>query len=118
MDRLHPLSRSMTSTRTVDARLSAWRADTPGTTHRNHLNNAGAGLMPSIVVEAMTTHIAREAEIGGYEAADARAAEIASTYDAVATLIGTAPRNIALVGNATHGFIQSISSFDLQPGDV
>jgi len=108
----------MTNTRTVDSRLSAWRAATPGSTHRNHLNNAGAGLMPLSVVEAMVDHIKLEAEIGGYEAADARADAIASTYDAVASLIGTAPQNIALVGNATHGFIQSISSFDLQPGDV
>jgi len=108
----------MTNTRTIDSRLSAWRAATPGSTHRNHLNNAGAGLMPLSVVEAMVDHIKLEAEIGGYEAADARAAAITSTYAAVATLIGTAPQNIALVGNATHGFIQSISSFDLQPGDV
>jgi selenocysteine lyase/cysteine desulfurase len=103
---------------TTDAELSAWRAMTPGITYRNHLNNAGAGLMPSSVVTAMTDHLRLEAEIGGYEAADAQAAAVTGTYDAVASLIGTTPRNIALVGNATHGFIQSISSFDLVPGDV
>jgi selenocysteine lyase/cysteine desulfurase len=108
----------MTVAPPTESQLSAWRAVTPGSTHRNHLNNAGAGLMPTSVIEAMTDHIALEAEIGGYEAADAQAAAVAGTYDAVASLIGTVPRNIALVGNATHGFIQSISSFDLLPGDV
>ena len=33
--------------------LESWRADTPGVLHRNHLNNAGAGLMTSGVVDAM-----------------------------------------------------------------
>jgi len=108
----------MTSTLSTDSRLPAWRAVTPGSAHRNHLNNAGAGLMPSSVVDAMVDHIRLEEEIGGYEAADARADAIASTYDSVAALIGTAPRNVALMGNATHGFIQSISSFDFEPGDV
>jgi selenocysteine lyase/cysteine desulfurase len=52
--------------------LTRWRADTPGTMHRNHLNhlsNAGAALMPAPVIEAITEHIELEATIGGYEAA-------------------------------------------------
>src|SRR3982074_1760278 len=110
--------RKMAFAPTTDTQLSAWRVETPGSTHRNHLNNAGAGLMPSSVVEAMTDHIELEAEIGGYEAADARAAAVAGTYDAVASPIGTARRNVALVANATHGFIQSIPSFDLVPDAV
>ena len=46
--------------------LAALRAETPGTAHRIHLNNAGAGLMPRPVLEAMTASLQREAEIGGY----------------------------------------------------
>lgn len=102
----------------LDPRLAQWRALTPGAARRNHLNNAGAGLMPVSVVEAVMDHVRLEAEIGGYEAADARADAIVGTYDAVASLVGAAPRNIALVGNATHGFIQSVTSFDFLPGDV
>ena len=105
---------------TVDEteRLTQWRADTPGVAHRNHLNNAGAALMPQPVIGAIQDHIRLESEIGGYEAADARAAEIAAGYDALAELVGSNRENIAVVGSATAGFIQALSSFDFEPGDV
>ncbi len=98
--------------------LAEWRAETPGIAHRTHLNNAGAGLMPARVVDAMHRHLVLEAEIGGYEAADARAAAIGEAYESIGALVGAASRNIAIVGNATHGFVQSITSFDFEPGDV
>jgi selenocysteine lyase/cysteine desulfurase len=98
--------------------LAAWRADTPGTSHRNHLNNAGAALMPMPVLRAMTDHLALEAEIGGYEAAEARAHQVQRGYDALATLVGASARNIAVVANATAGFVAAVSSFDFEPGDV
>ncbi len=98
--------------------LTHWRADTPGTAHRNHLNNAGAALMPRPVIDAITEHIALEASIGGYEAADARAAATAAGYDMLGQLVGAGARNIAVVANATAGFVQALSSFDFAPGDV
>jgi selenocysteine lyase/cysteine desulfurase len=98
--------------------LARWRADTPGCRHRNHLNNAGAALMPKPVIEAITGHIRLESEIGGYEAEAAREREIACVYDDIAALVGAAPRNMAVVANATAGFIQSMSAFDFAPGDV
>lgn len=102
----------------VNELLARWRADTPGTRHRNHLNNAGAGLMPSAVIRAIQEHIDLESEIGGYEAADAREREIGTVYDDIAALVGAAARNMAIVANATAGFVQSMSAFDFQPGDV
>ena len=33
--------------------IASLRADTPGTAHRIHLNNAGASLMPAPVIAAM-----------------------------------------------------------------
>ena len=98
--------------------LAAWRADTPGCAHRNHLNNAGAALMPQPVIDAIVDHVRLEAEIGGYEAADARADVIADGYQALADTVGARPENIAVVGSATAGFIQALSSFDFVPGDV
>ena len=99
-------------------KLSAWRADTPGCLHRNHLNNAGAALMPTAVVDAITAHVNLEAEVGGYEAADVRAREIRGGYDALAEIIGAQSRNVAVVANATAGFVQALSSFDFEPGDL
>jgi selenocysteine lyase/cysteine desulfurase len=99
-------------------RLSDWRADTPGVAHRNHLNNAGAALMPQPIIDAIQDHVRLESEIGGYEAADARAAAIADGYAALAQIVGAKRENIAVVGSATAGFIQALSSFDFAPGDV
>lgn len=100
------------------ARLRAWRDETPGVAHRIHLNNAGAGLMPAPVLRSMVEHLEREAEIGGYEAADAAAAEIEAGYGALADLVGAAPRNIAVVANSTAAFIQALSVFDFSPRDA
>src|SRR5690349_22433638 len=98
----------MSTTVLSDAeRIAAWRAETPGCQHRNHLNNAGAALMPQPVIDAITGHIALESEIGGYEAADAKASEIASAYDALAELVGARKENVAVVANATAGFVQA-----------
>ena len=59
----------MTITDSVDTELlEGWRRDTPGCAHRNHLNNAGAALMPRPVIDAITEHIRLEAGTGGYEA--------------------------------------------------
>jgi selenocysteine lyase/cysteine desulfurase len=108
----------MSTTVNETDRLTQWRADTPGVAHRNHLNNAGAALMPQPVIDAIQDHVRLESEIGGYEAADARATAVAEGYDALAEIVGAKPENIAVVGSATAGFIQALSSFDFAPGDV
>ncbi len=74
--------------------------------------------MPDPVLSACTEHLELEADIGGYEAAAARVTEIAAVYDDLARLIGSRATNVAVVANATAGFIQAITSFDLSPGDV
>ena len=111
--------RVMTAINTITGEtVAAWRAETPGCAHRNHLNNAGAALMPRPVIDAITDHIRLESEIGGYEAGDARAEAIAAGYDALGEIVGAPAKNIAVVGSATAGFIQALSSFDFGPGDV
>jgi len=107
-----------TAVSTDAEQIAAWRADTPGCAHRNHLNNAGAALMPRPVIDAITDHVRLESEIGGYEAADARADAVAAGYDALGAIVGARRENMAVVGSATAGFIQALSSFDFEPGDV
>lgn len=98
--------------------LARWRADTEGCSQRNHLNNAGASLMPSPVVRAIVEHLTVESCIGGYEAADARAEQIERSYQDIATLLNASVRNIALVANATAGFVQALSTIDFERGDA
>ncbi len=102
----------------ADARLNRWRADTPGVDGRIHLNNAGAALQPDPVLAAVCGHLAREASLGGYEAADAAKGEIARVYEALGLLIGAAPSCIALAQSSTTAFAQALSAFDFAPGDA
>lgn len=97
--------------------LAALRAETPGTAHRIHLNNAGAGLMPRPVLEAMTAYLQREAEIGGYETAGEQAARLDGVYDSVARLVGAARDEIALVENATVAWQMAFYALPLRAGD-
>src|SRR5215468_7168358 len=84
--------------------VAAVRAATPGCAEVIHFNNAGAALPPKVVTDAVLAYSAREALIGGYEAQEAAAAEIASTYDELAILLGAQPHQIALVENATRAW--------------
>ncbi len=97
--------------------IAALRAVTPGCGHRVHLNNAGAGLMPLCVTEAVKAHLDLEAEIGGYEAAAARVKECDAVYETIARLVGAEPGEIALVGNATLAWQLAFYSLSFSPGD-
>jgi len=102
----------------VDDQLNQWREDTPGCTKLVHLNNAGAGLMPRSVLEAITGHLQREAMMGGYESSDAAEDAVNTAYTNIAGLLGAKPRNIAVVENSTVAFFQALAAFDFKPGDV
>jgi cysteine desulfurase / selenocysteine lyase len=97
--------------------LSAVRADTPGCAEVTHFNNAGAALPPKVVTDAVLEYTAREALIGGYEAAEEAAAEIRSTYDALATLLGARPHQVALIENATRAWDMAFYGLALERGD-
>ena len=98
--------------------LSRLRDDTPGCIHRIHLNNAGAALPPRAVVQAMHDYLDLEAQIGGYEAADWRAEDIAGFYSSVAQMLQTPARNIAFAGSATDAYARALSAVPLREGEV
>lgn len=98
--------------------LAAIRADTPGVQHRVHLNNAGAALMPTPVLDAMRAHLELEGRIGGYEAADLRAEAVQGVYEAVAILLASSPGQVALMEHATAAFVAALSTIPFRRGDV
>lgn len=98
--------------------ITQLRAETPGCQHRIHLNNAGAALPPLPVIQSMQDYLRLESEIGGYEAADLRAGDIAGFYDAMAALLKTKRENIAYAGSATDAYARALSAIPFKPGDV
>jgi cysteine desulfurase/selenocysteine lyase len=97
--------------------LERARRETPGCLKVNHLNNAGSALPPQQVLDAVHGHLRLEAEIGGYEAADAVGGERKRARQAIARLLNCAPDEIALVENATRGWDLAFYSLRFKPGD-
>ena len=95
------------------------RADTPGCQNVLHLNNAGASLPPTPVLERVKTHLDLEAAMGGYEAEDNVAEEYQGVYGSIARMLGCAAGEIALVENATRAWDAAFYALaeGFQPGD-
>jgi selenocysteine lyase/cysteine desulfurase len=99
--------------------VAALRADTPGCARVAHFNNAGAALMPRPVIAAVQGHLAREAEIGGYEAAAEAEVEgrLAAFYTGFARLLNCGPDEVAYVENATRAWDMVFYGLKLAPGE-
>jgi selenocysteine lyase/cysteine desulfurase len=97
--------------------LARARADTPATVRLLHFNNAGAGLMPTPVLQTVVKHLHLEAEVGGYEAADSASERHEHIYDSIATLLNCHREEVALVENATVAWQLAFHSLQLKAGD-
>lgn len=74
--------------------------------------------MPRSVIDAVHAHIDLEAQIGGYEAADARNDALTATYRALGQLVGARPEHIAVTQSATASFASALSAIAFEPGEV
>jgi cysteine desulfurase/selenocysteine lyase len=93
------------------------REETAGCEQSTFFNNAGASLQPRPVVARVIEHLRLEEQIGGYEAADRVAQELAGVYGSVARLLHCAPEEIALQENATRAWEMAFYSLRFAPGD-
>ncbi|UMS28650.1 aminotransferase class V-fold PLP-dependent enzyme [Escherichia coli] len=94
------------------------RADTPGSEHVIHFNNAGSSLLPSPVIQALTQHYTKEIMMGGYEAANLAHCAVEDVYQKLATLIHAKSHEIALTENATRAWDMAFYSLPLRPDDI
>ena len=109
--------RPTTSAEVLELDVSRARSETPGADTVVHLNNAGAALMPQVVLGTVVEHLELEARIGGYEAAASEADRIEGVYDSIARLLGCARDEVAVVENATRAWDMAFYSVDFRPGD-
>lgn len=107
----------MTAAHTLDDRITALRADTPGCAHVAHFNHAGSSLSPQPVLDAVLDHLTLEATTGGYEAAVAAGDRLDAVYTSIARLLNASPDEIALVENATRGWDMAVYAIPFATGD-
>ena len=82
-----------------------------------HLNSAGASLMPRCVLETQIEHLQLEASLGGYEAKSRENERIEAVYDSVARLVVCDRDEVAIVENATVGWMMAFYSIPFEAGD-
>ena len=82
-----------------------------------HLDNAGASLMPRCVLDTQIEHLRLEAAVGGYEAERLESKRIDAVYDSVARLINCRREEVAIVENATMGWMMAFYSIPFKAGD-
>ena len=93
------------------------RADLASKPGHIHLDNAGAALMPRCVLETQIAHLNLEASVGGYEAERLRGEQIEAVYDSVARLIQCHRDEVAIVENASVGWMMAFYSLAFEAGD-
>ncbi len=92
------------------------RAETPGCELVRHFNNAGGSLPPRAVLEAVISHLQREALQGPVEAGLAATAAIDDSYAAAALMLNCQPHEIAITESGSRAWSLAFSHFALGNG--
>ena len=82
-----------------------------------HFDNAGASLMPRPVLDAQLAHLKLETGLGGYQEEAERLPAIEAVYDSIARLIHCHRDEVAVVENATVGWMMAFYALPFEAGD-
>jgi selenocysteine lyase/cysteine desulfurase len=94
------------------------RAETPGTNHVIHFNNAGASLMPKPVSKTVVSYLRHESLYGGYETAQRHSTELNDIYSSISTFINAqSTKEIAILENATAAWNMAFYAIDFKDSD-
>ena len=102
----------------TEQEIQQFRAGTKGTAQKIHFNNAGASMPLDVVVETVVNYLNEEAMLGGYETEAKYHPQLENTYSLVARLINAEKDEVALVENASTGWILAFNGIDFKKGDV
>lgn len=97
--------------------LEQARRDTPGCFERVFLDSAGSSLPPTPVVDTVVSHLRREAEVGGYVAANERRGDLDAVKTSLGRLLGAPAESIALSDSASRAWTSFFYAVPLRPGD-
>ncbi|MGH3622485.1 MAG: aminotransferase class V-fold PLP-dependent enzyme [Sciscionella sp.] len=97
--------------------LERVRADTPACVDLIFLDSAGSSLPPAPVLDEVVGHLRREAEVGGYCAAQHRADDIEAGHGVFAELLDCEPDEVAFTDSATRSWLSLLDSVPLDAGD-
>jgi cysteine desulfurase len=92
-------------------------ADTPAAAGQIFLDSAGSSLPPAPVLDTVVGHLRREAQIGGYRAAQERAEDLGRIKVSLGALLGAPPHAVALADSASRAWTQVFYAVPLQPGE-
>lgn len=93
------------------------RSETPGCEEVLHFNNAGAALVPQVVLDTQCDFLKLEAMTGGYEAKAENMDRFEGTYKSIARLLNADASEIALMENATAAWLAPFTAIPFREGD-
>jgi cysteine desulfurase / selenocysteine lyase len=97
--------------------LEAVRAQTPGCHRGVFLDSAGSSLPPTRVLDEVVNHLRREAEVGGYRAAEERLDDLEAGYAVLASVLDCHPDEVAFTDSATRSWLAVFDAIPLAAGD-
>lgn len=100
-----------------ESELLQLRQETRGTDTKIHFNNAGSSLPPDVVLDTVIDFLKEEAVTGGYEAEFKYRDQLENTYTSIAKLINAEKEEIAVVENASMGWLLAFHGVTFDEGD-